>query len=404
MVNRVSQAELNRTTLARQRLLARSHDGVPAVVRAVGGLQAQHADMPYVALWSRRADQTITALESALTSRAVVKATVMRSTLHLVPARDWPALDAVSAEQRLAAWRASARRAGVDLVELNDAVREYCAQPRTVDEIEAFAAARHPGVDAAAAIPGGVTRAWWRLASAGGGLVHVPPSGLFGSHVPPRYVDGRRWLAEVPPTAADASERGDSGPDESEPDESEPDEARARAVAQYLRAFGPASVADVARGLGIRGTTPMRRALGCLDLRVLEGPDGRELLDVADGDTVDGDAPAPVRLLPRWDHLLVAYQDRDRLLDAGTAAGVYRRNGDVLPTCWVDGRVAGTWSLDVDRARATLRLSALGGEPAPAHRGELEAEAARLLAYVATDAAERVVTWEPAAQAARASG
>ncbi len=395
MGERVTQAELNRTTLARQHLLARSHDGVAAVVRAVGGLQAQHADMPYLALWSRRAGQTIAALESALADRAVVKATVMRSTLHLVASRDWPVLDAVSAEQRLAAWRASARRAGIDLTELNDAVREYCARPRTVDEVEAFAAARHPGVDAAAAIPGGVTRAWWRLASAGGGLVHVPPSGMFGSHAPPRYVDGRVWLAGVLPTPAD-----EVGPDGSEPDGSEPDEARARAVGQYLRAFGPASAADVARGLGIRGTTPLRRALARLDLRVLEGPDGRELLDVADGVTVDGDAPAPARLLPRWDHLLVAYQDRDRLLDAAAGAGVYRRNGDVLPTYWVDGRVAGTWSLDVDRARATLRLGPLGAQPAGDRRDELEAEAAELLAYVAADAAERVVTWAPGAPGA----
>lgn len=394
MGHRVSQAELNRTTLARQRLLARSHDDVTAVVRAVGGLQAQHADMPYVALWSRRAGQTIAALESALADRLVVKATVMRSTLHLVGWRDWPVLDAVSAEQRLAAWRASARRAGVDLTELNAAVREYCARPRTVDEIEAFAAARHPGVDAAAAIPGGVTRAWWRLASAGGGLVHVPPSGMFGSHAAPRYVDGRVWLAEAGRTPAHPRE----------PDAGEPDEARARAVELYLRAFGPASAGDVARGVGIRGTTLLRRALGRLDLRVLEGPDGRELLDVGDGVTVDGDAPAPVRLLPRWDHLLVAYEDRARLLDAGAGAGVYRRNGDVLPTWWVDGRVAGTWSLDVDGARAALRLSPLGAEPAGDRRDELEAEAARLLAYVAADAPERVVTWVPGPPAVRASG
>ncbi|TWH28738.1 winged helix DNA-binding protein [Isoptericola variabilis J7] len=99
----VTHAELNRTTLARQRLLARSHDDVEVVVRAVGGLQAQHADMPYVALHARRADQTIADLEGALTDRTLVKAAVMRSTLHLVPSVDWPLLDAVSAEQRLAA-------------------------------------------------------------------------------------------------------------------------------------------------------------------------------------------------------------------------------------------------------------------------------------------------------------
>jgi hypothetical protein len=392
MTTRLTEAELNRTTLARQRLLTRSHDDVPGVVRAVGGLQAQHADMPYVGLWSRRAEQTIAGLEAALTDRHLVKATVMRSTLHLVRAQDWPVLDAVSAEQRLAAWRPSAGRAGVDLAELNVAVRRYCAEPRTVDEIEAFAAERHRGVDPTAAVPGGVSRPWWRLASAGGGLVHVPPSGLWRSHAAPRYLDGRVWLADALPGSSRA-------------EEPEADVARAAAVDHYLRAFGPASRGDVARGLGILRATPLKRARALLDLRVLEGPDGRELLDVADGETVEGDVPAPVRFLPRWDHLLVALEDRSRFLDAATAAGVYRRNGDVLPTFWTGGRVAGTWVVDVEDERATLRLSALGRAPSGSDRDALEAEGAGLIAYVTPEATERAVTWEgEGPRAARASG
>jgi hypothetical protein len=343
----------------------------------VGGLQAQHADMPYVALWSRRARQTIADLEAALTDRALVKAPVMRSTLHLVPADDWPLLDAVSAEQRLAAWRASARRAGIDLVALNEAVRVFAATPRSVDEIEAFAAERHPDVDAAAAVPGGVSRPWWRLAGAGGGLVHVPPSGLWGSHAAPRYVDGRAWLADrlllpLPEVA--------------------PDEARARAVAGYLAAFGPASAADVARGLGLRGSGALKQALALLDLRVYEAPDGPELMDLADGEVVPGDVPAPVRFLPRWDQLLVAFDERDRLLDDAHAPAVHKRNADVLPTILVDGRVAGTWATERDDDTATLRITTFD-EPTPATRAEAEAEGDRLLGYVEPGASTRAVTW-----------
>jgi hypothetical protein len=391
MATRLTEAELNRTTLARQQLLARSHDDVPAVVRAVGGLQAQHADMPYVGLWSRRADQVIADLESALTGKRLVKAPLMRSTLHLVRSQDWPVLDAVSAEQRLATWQPSARRAGLDLVELNAAVRGFCAEPRTVDEIEAFAAERHRGADPTAAVPGGVSRPWWRLASAGGGLVHVPPSGLWRSHAAPRYLDGRVWLADAPGVSFE--------------ERPEPDAARAAAVEHHLRAFGPASRADVARGVGILRATPLKRALALLDLRVLEGPDGGELLDLADGKTVDGDAPVPVRFLPRWDHLLVALEDRSRFLDATTTAGVYRRNGDVLPTFWTGGRVAGTWALDDAAERATLRLTPLGRAPSGDDRDALEAEGARLLAYATPDAGEPAVTWGgEAPPAARASG
>lgn len=388
MTDRISAAELNRTTLARQSLLARADESVETVVGRVGGLQAQHADMPYIALWSRREGQSVAALESALTGRSLVKATVMRSTLHLVPAADWPALDAVSAEQRLAAWRPSARRAGVDLEELNARVREFCAEPRSVDDVEELAAGMYPGVDAAAAIPGGVTRAWWRLASAGGGLVHVPPSGLWGSHAPARYVAGSVWLTDA---AAGAP-----------PD---PDEARALAVERYLTAFGPAAAEDIARGVGLRGASPLKRALARLDTRRLDGPDGQELVDLADADVVGGDTPAPVRFLPRWDHLLVAYKGRDRLIDAEHVPAVYRRNGDVLPTFWVDGRVAGTWQTTSGESAATLRLTPTNATPSPSVRDEIEAEGRRLLDFLATavdagtdrgsadDRYENVVDW-----------
>ncbi|CAM3862701.1 winged helix DNA-binding domain-containing protein [Isoptericola cucumis] len=385
----ITADELARTTLSRQCLLRRSDADVATVVGRVGGLQAQHADMPYVALWSRRAGQTIASLEDAITDRSVVKATVMRSTLHLVPADAWPLLDAVSAEQRLAAWRASARRAGVDLVGLNAEVRAFCAQPRTLDEVEAFAAAQYPGVDAVAAIPGGVSRAWWRLAGAGGGLVHVPPSGLWGSHVAPQYLDGAVWLADRLPLPLPVLA---------------PDEARSRAVARYLAAFGPASVADIARGLGVRGAMAMKTALAGLELRTYEAPDGRTLVDLADAEVVPGDVPAPVRFLARWDQLLVAFDVRDRLVAPEHVAGVYRRNGDVLPTFLVDGRVAGTWAVDRDTQRATARLSHFEDELAPRDREAVEHEAEALLDLVAADVEEHVVIWSQDVPDVRGSG
>ncbi|WP_407317163.1 winged helix DNA-binding domain-containing protein [Isoptericola halotolerans] len=368
--------ELGRTTWARQLLLSRAEGTVADVVGAVGGLQAQHPDMPSTALWARRAGTSTTDLDDALAEREVVRATVMRSTLHVVPVARWADLDAVSAAERLATWRASARRAGVDLVELNAGVRELCRTgPRTVDEIEAFAAERHPGVDVVAAVPGGVSRPWWRLASAGGGLVRLPGSHPSAADAPASSVEGASWCG--------VSEEPDL------------DAARVRAVVGYLRAFGPASRADVGHGLGIRRATPLKAALAEIGPRVLSGPDGTELLDLPDGEVVTADVAAPVRFLPRWEHLLVALKDRGRFLDDAGAAAVYRRNGDILPTCWVDGRVVGTWAVDVTGDRATLAVTptATAPELTAALRDELVAEGTRLVDRIAPDAAERTVTW-----------
>jgi hypothetical protein len=98
---RVSARDLNRATLARQWLLER-HRAEPAeAVGAIAGLQAQHANSPYIALWSRVRDLAIADLEAALEDRSVVKATVMRSTLHLAAAKDFFTFDAATADSRV---------------------------------------------------------------------------------------------------------------------------------------------------------------------------------------------------------------------------------------------------------------------------------------------------------------
>lgn len=109
MTDRRSLRALNRATLARQGLIERMTGPVADVAGRLAGLQAQHANAPYVALWSRRDGQTIADLEAALADRSVVRATVMRSTLHLVAAADFAVLDTASALPRVAVWQASAR-------------------------------------------------------------------------------------------------------------------------------------------------------------------------------------------------------------------------------------------------------------------------------------------------------
>ena len=94
---RLSARELNRATLQRQWLLERRGATPAEAAGGLAGLQAQHANSPYIALWSRVRDFAIADLEAALVDRSVVKATVMRATLHLVAASDFFAFDAASA-------------------------------------------------------------------------------------------------------------------------------------------------------------------------------------------------------------------------------------------------------------------------------------------------------------------
>jgi len=91
MVDRgaVSLRQLNRTTLGRQLLLAR------AALPAIGGLerlvamQAQLARPPFVGLWTRLDGFQRADLAEAIRARSVVKATLLRGTLHLLTTDDY---------------------------------------------------------------------------------------------------------------------------------------------------------------------------------------------------------------------------------------------------------------------------------------------------------------------------
>src|SRR5689334_24486894 len=86
----LTAAELNRAVLARQLLLERA-DLTPAqAVARVAGLQTQYAPSGYVGLWSRLRGFDRAQLTSALETGEVVQGWVMRCTIHMVAAPDYP--------------------------------------------------------------------------------------------------------------------------------------------------------------------------------------------------------------------------------------------------------------------------------------------------------------------------
>src|SRR5205809_3922340 len=87
--------ELNRALLERQLLLTPQRLTVPRAVERLCALQAQYSPSPYIALWSRLQRFRKDDLTRALARKKVVRATLMRITLHLVSARDYPYLAAV---------------------------------------------------------------------------------------------------------------------------------------------------------------------------------------------------------------------------------------------------------------------------------------------------------------------
>ena len=369
--DRLSTRRLNRATLERQGLLERHTGGVAAAIGRLAGLQAQHANQPYIALWSRLDDLAIADLQDALEGRAIVRASVMRMTIHLVASVDFAAYDGAVAARRMAQWTSTAREAGVDLAELHGSLLAFCREPRTVAEMEAHLDTIAPDTVA----PGGVPHLAFRIASTGGGLVHVPPSGFWGQHGTPRHVAAAQWLGE----------RGAP---------IDPDAARETAVLRYLEAFGPASLTDIGKWFGLLPVGVLRATIERLGdrLRSRLGDDGRDLLDLADASVPREDRVAPVRFLSRWDSVLISYDQRERILPDAHRAAVAKKNGDILPTFLVDGFVAGLWSVARAKGAATLELTPFGRVGA-ADRRALEEEGERLVRFVDADASSHEVRW-----------
>ena len=352
MADRVlSLRELNRATLARQLLLERGRLSVPKAIERLAGLQAQWPPSPYVALWSRLQGLRRDALTLALLRRQVVKATLMRITLHLVSAHDY----LLFAGALKAPWVAQLTRrlermdVDVDVPALAEQALALMADgPRSRSEVlEVFGSS-------------GRRQPWfvWTLVQAELGLVRAPESATWRRTLAPvSYVPAQTWLGRGPDTAP---------------------RALVHLVRRYLSAFGPASRADLAQWSGLTLST-LQPALKQLEpLRRFRDEGGRELVDLPRLALPSGDTPAPVRFLPRWDSALLAYDVRERILPDDYRKAVIQRNGDVLPTFLLDGFVAGTW--DEQDGRVVVEPF----EPMPRRlRAELDAEARRLEAFLA---------------------
>lgn len=313
---RLTARQLNRATLGRQLLLGRASLSVVDGVRRVVAIQAQEAASPYLALWNRLSGFDPIDLDRAFADRSIVKATLIRITLHAVHAADYPAFHAAMVGSlrgsRLSDARFAASRmtiAEVDAV-LPDLLA-FLAEARTPVEIEAFFEER---------LGERRERLWWAFRTFAP-LLHVPTGGPWSFGTRASFV------------AAPATLGTDHG-----------DASVQHLVRRYLEGFGPASVQDVGQATILRRPL-IRAALQALGGQVvtLDGPDGSILFDMPDGLLPSEDAVAPPRLMAMWDSILLAYADRSRVIPPEYRRRVIHQNGDVLPTLLVDGHVAGVW-------------------------------------------------------------
>jgi hypothetical protein len=312
----LTRRQLSRATLARQVLLSREKMSALKAVERLAGMQSQLARPPYIGLWSRIDGFQREELTRLLADRKVIRATLMRGTLHLMSARDYlefrPGLQPMLTQGALSVL--GNRATDIDLKTVTaEARRFFDEEPRTFDELRAHLHQRFPKFE---------ERAMAYMVRMHLPLVQVPTDAEWGFPGSADFASAESWLGK---------KIGKGAPLQ-------------KLALRYLAAFGPASPQDAQTWSGLR----LREAFESLrpKLRAFRDERGRELFDLPGAPRPPEDTPAPVRFLPEFDNLLLAHADRTRVVADEHRRAIFTPNLFIPPVFLVDGFAAGTWKAE----------------------------------------------------------
>lgn len=357
--NVTSPRELNRALLARQMLIKRRKVSATRAIEHLVGMQSQLPNSPYVGLWSRITGFRHSELARLYNERKVVRVAMMRSTIHLVTAADCLSLRPVVQQvlDRSSNLGAAKTLSAADKDEIEAIGRSLVeAEPVTFNDLGRRLNEHWPdrhGESMARAIRTRIP------------LVQVPPRGIWGKTGQATHTSAEAWLGQ--PLNAEGSVQS--------------------LVLRYLSAFGPATVMDAQAWSGL---TRLASVFGELrpKLMTFRDENDRELFDVPGALRPSGNIAVPIRFLPEFDNVLLAYKDRSRIIADKYRARVYPNNGMIQPTLLVDGFVEGKWRISATERKATLMIEAFR-RFTKAEKSEIKAEGESLLQFFAENTKAR---------------
>ncbi len=380
----VSWEQASAFRLARHHLLDRAPaKDLVSVAGEMGGAQAQLVSAAQLSLGIRHNDLEQQQVEKAMAERKLVKASCMRQTLFLVPARELMIFSqgAASRARREVTW---ALRKGVPEKTVHaaiDATLSVLDQPLTRNEI-AERVSRKMGVQKRD-VRGGGWGSRKQIAAVPVGplnypvvyLIHIVTSRGIVCYGPPRgseptFVRADAWVPKWRDIAREDAEDA--------------------LLRRYLKSFGPAAPHDFAAWSGMTLTETRtiwdRQQGGMLPVNVenkkvfLLQEDVNELLHAK------FERPL-VRLLPYFDSFIIGHKERDHLVSRQHHAKVSRPQGWIAPTVIANGRIVGVWEHDVKKDRLFIRVKKI--QPLTrAMQNDIRAEAQQLGRFLKTSDVE----------------
>ncbi len=342
-------------------LLGREKISALGAIERLVAMQAQLARPPYVGLWTRVQGFKRADLTALFASRKAVRGTHLRGTLHVMSAKDFARFRGAIQPALSAGMQAIMRDRlkGFDVDSVTAAAREvFVKGPTGFEPVRQHLIKKFPKSD---------ERAMGYTARLHIPLLQVPDASRWGYASAADFTLAENWLG--------TKIASDETPDE--------------LLLRYLAAFGPASVTDAQTWSGL---ARLRDVFERLRPKLVTFRDerGRELFDLPKAPRPDAETEAPVRFLPEFDNILLAHDDRTRVVADANRKQVYLPGLRVAATLLVDGMVAGAWSVESKKGVATIMVKRFV-KLTKATREGVEEEGEELARFLGPDAKEVAV-------------
>ena len=362
--NRVDQISSFR--LRRHHLLDEPPADAVTICRDMCGVQAQVMGPARLQLWTRNHALTRAGIEDALwKSRTLLKTSLMRQTLHLIPTDEFPLYIAALRPSRFAQAMRVMDRCGITRDESAAII------PQIMETLSAGPLSR-PAIAAAIRPKASKAVRFWMENS--WSLVRLPiAEGLIcygrGEGNAIVFIRTDHWLPKLKLKLMSATE------------------AQCALFRKYLRAYGPATLHDFSHWAGIpmQEVKPLRALLDA-ELAEIAGDKKNSFLLREDVEVLNS-SPAvkgSIRLLPNFDSYLLAHREKDHLLSAKHYKRVYRNQGWISPVVLIDGAVAGVWSYKPQGKRLSVEIEPFG-KLSKTERAGIDHEAQGLASFFESD-------------------
>jgi len=315
-----SSEQIHVFRLRRHHLLDQSAKDLVTICRDVCGVQAQIMSAAQLQLWARNHAITPATVNDALwKTRSLVKTSLMRQTLHLVPADEFSLYIAA---------HKSARAKAVLSIMARCKITQDEADGLSALILEELKAGPAPRAAITAAVRPKVSkrlRLWmdkvWsivRLPVIEGLVCYGPGEGNQAT-----FIRTEHWLPAQP--KIDAMQ------------------AQKELFRKYLRAYGPATLHDFAHW-SLISMAEVKALRPLLDSEIAEH-NGLLLLreDMKTLQAVSTELTS-VHLLPYFDVYLLAHRFKEHFLKAQFYKRVFRNQGWISPVVLINGEIAGVWN------------------------------------------------------------